>query len=88
MLKIMAVLMSLPAGQNAPRSGTGKPLKKKLFSQNKGQKNEVKLFLDSAKSGGGSPISLAEIYSASEVCFAVLESIRSGRCMKLSAPRE
>ena len=68
--------------------GKGRPYKKKLMSQDKGQKNEVKLFLNCILKGGPPPISLEEIFSASQVCFAVLESIRSGRCIKLSAPQE
>lgn len=63
--------------------GKGRPYKKKLVSQDKGQKREVRLFLDAVKNGGKTPILLAEIFSASQVCFAVLESIRSGTVVKL-----
>ena len=65
--------------------GKGRPYKKKLISQDKGQKQEVRFFLDAVKSGGENPIPLAEIFSASEVCFDILESLRSGKCIKLSA---
>ena len=64
--------------------GKGRPYKKKLMSQDKGQKNEVRRFVDAAKSGDKCPISLAEIFSASEVCFGILKALRSGTCIKLS----
>ena len=67
--------------------GKGKPYKKKLMSQDKGQKNEVRLFLDAVKNGDVCPIPLEEIWSASEVCFGILESIRTGQSIKLSAPQ-
>ena len=65
--------------------GKGRPCKKKLMSQDKGQQNEVKSFLNCILKGGHPPISLEEIFSASEVCFAILESLRSGTCIRLSA---
>ena len=67
--------------------GKGRPYRKKLLSQDKGQKNEVRLFVDAVKSGGESPIPLAEIFSASEVCFGILEAIRTGQSKRLSAPQ-
>jgi len=65
--------------------GKGKPYKKKLVRQDKGQKNEMRLFLDAVKRGGKSPIPLGEIFIASEVCFKIIESIRTGKNVKLSS---
>ena len=64
--------------------GKGRPYKKKLVSQDKGQKNEVGLFIEAVKNGDVCPIPLEEIWSASEVSFGILESIRTGRSIKLS----
>ena len=65
--------------------GKGRPYKKKLMSQDKGQKNEVRFFLDAVKRGVEGPIPLGEIFSKSEVCFGILESLRSDKCIRLSA---
>ena len=57
---------------------------KKLFNQNKGQKSEVQAFVDAILNGTGSPISLEEIFSASLATFKIIESIRTGECVRLS----
>jgi predicted dehydrogenase len=67
--------------------GIGRPYRKKLMSQDKGQKQEVRFFLDAVKSSGENPIPLAEIFSTSEVCFGILEAIRTGQSKRLSAPQ-
>ena len=64
--------------------GKGKPYKKKLFNQNKGQKNELKLFFDAITRGIKSPIPLNEIFLTSKVCFKIIESIRTGKNIKIS----
>jgi polar amino acid transport system substrate-binding protein len=64
--------------------GKGKPYKKKLISQNKGQKNELKLFFDAITRGIKSPIPLNEIFLTSKVCFKIIESIRTGKNIKIS----
>lgn len=56
----------------------GKKKKKKLLSQDKGQKAEVKHFIEAILNGTRAPISFEEIYSASLVTFKVIESIRTG----------
>ena len=63
--------------------GKGKPYKKNLLSQDKGQKSEVRLFLDAVREGREAPIPVGEIWSASEVCFGILESLRTGEAVKL-----
>ena len=57
---------------------SGNKKTKKLMSQDKGQKNEVKQFIEAILNGKGVPISFEEIYSASLVTFKILESIRMG----------
>ena len=64
--------------------GKGRPYKKKLMSQDKGQKNEVHLFLEAVKQGKECPIPMEEIWSASEVCFGILESVRTGQSINLT----
>jgi len=63
--------------------GTGRPFKKKLFSQAKGQKDEVKSFLDSILKGGPPSIPLDEIFNTSEVTFRIIESLRTGKAINL-----
>ncbi|MCJ7603813.1 MAG: bi-domain-containing oxidoreductase [Desulfobulbaceae bacterium] len=56
--------------------GSGKPYRKKLFGQDKGQKKMIAEFLGAIKSGGIPPIGLDEIFSATRATFAVLESLQ------------
>lgn len=57
--------------------GKGKPQKIKLSSQDKGQKNMIKNFIDGLKSGV-SPISMDEIFADTVATFAVIKSIQEG----------
>jgi predicted dehydrogenase len=61
----------------------GKKNKKSLFSQNKGQKNEVGSFLESIRKGGSPPIPFEEIYYASLVPFKIIDSIRRSESVSL-----
>ncbi|MBW2062858.1 MAG: bi-domain-containing oxidoreductase [Deltaproteobacteria bacterium] len=61
----------------------GKKKKKTLLSQDKGQKNEINLFLESLSKGAGEIIPFEEIYSASLVTFKIIESIQRGESLKL-----
>ena len=61
----------------------GKKKKKKLFSQDKGQKNEVKVFLDAVRNGHGPPIPYDELFSTSLVTFKILKSIQTGQTQKI-----
>jgi len=56
----------------------GRKREKKLSVQDKGQRAEVRAFIEAVRDGGESPISLAEIFSATEASFAAMESIRTG----------
>ncbi len=61
----------------------GKKEVEKLLSQNKGQKNEVKRFIESIRKGTGNPIPWKEIYSASLATFKIMESIRSSKAVTI-----
>ena len=63
--------------------GSKKPFRKKLLSQDKGQKNEVKDFINSILHGGPPIIPLEEIFSTTEATFKILESIKTGNAFKL-----
>jgi len=54
-----------------------KHVDKKYFFQDKGQKNEVKSFLNSILNGNASPIPFEQIYNTSLVTFKILESLHS-----------
>jgi polar amino acid transport system substrate-binding protein len=64
--------------------GRWRPFKKTLWTQDKGQKTEVKAFLDAVRKGGAAPIPIAEIFSATDVTFKILESLRTGRVIALT----
>ena len=61
----------------------GKRKEKKLLVQDKGQKNEIRLFLDAVMEGGTSPIPFDELCMSSQVTFMVLESLRTGNSVRL-----
>jgi polar amino acid transport system substrate-binding protein len=56
-----------------------KSTKKKLFSQDKGQKSEVDSFIEAVCAGQSSPIAFDEIYSTAVVAFKAIESLRINR---------
>ncbi|MGO3181906.1 MAG: bi-domain-containing oxidoreductase [Aequorivita sp.] len=58
--------------------GKGKPSKKKLFNQNKGQKEMVKAFVNGLLKDGKSPIPMEDIFAITRATFKVLESIKNG----------
>lgn len=60
-----------------------KKKEKKLLSQNKGQKDEVKLFIEAILKGSGNVIPFEEIYSASVVTFKIIESLHTGKCVRI-----
>ncbi len=61
----------------------GRKKQKKLINQDKGQKVQVHSFVNAIAQGGPPPISLEEIHSATFATFKILESIRTGECIKL-----
>lgn len=64
--------------------GVGRPYRKKLFSQDKGQEEMIKAFLGAIKNGTAQPISMAEIFCVTRATFAVLESIQKKGMVSIS----
>jgi predicted dehydrogenase len=58
--------------------GKRKHSKKKLFNQNKGQKEMVSAFIDGLLSSGKAPIPFDEIIAVTKASFKILESIKQG----------
>ena len=63
--------------------GNREPSKKRLLSQDKGQKNEVLQFIEAVQYGKDQLIPFEEIYSTSLVSFRILESIQLGETVAL-----
>jgi predicted dehydrogenase len=63
--------------------GIGRPYRKKLMSQEKGQKNEVRGFIDSILKGAAPIIPLNEIINTTDVTFKIIESIKTGKVVKV-----
>jgi len=63
--------------------GKGRPYRKKLMSQDKGQKNEVRRFVDLILHGGPPLIPLEELFSSTEVTFKIIESLRTVKVIHL-----
>ncbi len=61
----------------------GNKKSKKLLSQDKGQKTEVKQFIGAILNGTGEVIPFEEIYSTSLATFKIVDSIISGKCLKI-----
>ena len=61
----------------------GKKKVKKMMSQDKGQKTEVRRFVEAIRNGAGEVIPYVDIHSASMVTFRIIESIRTGECVKI-----
>ena len=57
--------------------------RKKLWSQDKGQKVMVQLFIDAILQGGTSPIAFDDIYTVTLTTFKILESLRIGQSVKI-----
>ncbi|MDD4357575.1 MAG: bi-domain-containing oxidoreductase [Smithellaceae bacterium] len=60
----------------------GKKTEKKLFSQDKGQKQEIVEFINAIRSGS-SAISFDEIFSTTLLTFKIIESLRTGLAIRL-----
>lgn len=63
--------------------GKGSTFKKKLFSQDKGQKEMVRTFLNAVKHGGQPPIPFEDILAVTQSTFAALESLRMRSTLKI-----
>ncbi len=58
--------------------GKGKPKKKKILNQNKGQKEMVEAFVNGLLKEGKAPIPFKEVIAVTKASFKVLESIKQG----------
>jgi len=58
--------------------GKGKPFKKKLMNQDKGQKSMVESFISSIESNGNVPIPFEETYLTTLATFKAMQSIYNG----------
>jgi predicted dehydrogenase/threonine dehydrogenase-like Zn-dependent dehydrogenase len=58
--------------------GKGKPFKKMIINQNKGQKEMVGAFIESLLKNGSSPIPYEDIYAVSKAAFLTLKSLQNG----------
>lgn len=63
--------------------GKGKPYKKKLVNQDKGQKVMVGAFLDATKNEAPMPISFQETFVATLCTFKIIESIRNSQMVRV-----
>lgn len=61
----------------------GKRKERRLMSQDKGQKSEVAGFVEAVRNGTGPLIPFEEIHSTTNAAIMVLESLRTGQCIKL-----
>ena len=61
----------------------GRKKEKKLINQDKGQKVQVQSFVKAILNGSAPPISPVDIHSATLATFKIIESIRTGECVKL-----
>ena len=61
-----------------------KKFKKKLLSQDKGQKTMVASLFEAIKTGKPSPINFDELYSATEATFNIIKSIRAGKIVSFN----
>jgi len=68
--------------------GGAKPARKKLMSQDKGQKNMVAAFLTAIRDGSDCPIPLSETLATTIATFSALESLRSGQAVNLAVTTE
>jgi polar amino acid transport system substrate-binding protein len=60
-----------------------KAFKKKILSQDKGQREMVRAFIDTIKNGQILPISFEEIYTATFATIKIIESIRSKNSLSI-----
>ncbi|MBT8490126.1 MAG: oxidoreductase, partial [Deltaproteobacteria bacterium] len=61
----------------------GKKKENKLLSQDKGQKTEIKAFIEALVKAEGHAIPTADLFKTSLISFKVVESLLSGRCIDL-----
>jgi len=62
----------------------GRPYRKKLLSQDKGQKIMVQAFISAILNGQATPIPFEEIHAVTWATLEVLESVRTGQVVRLN----
>lgn len=65
--------------------GNGKPERKKLLNQNKGQECMVRTFIDRIKNGGASLIRVDEIFAVTRTTFCIIESLQNRQAVSILA---
>jgi len=66
--------------------GSGKPVRKKLLNQDKGQQAMVAAFVAAIKNQGESPIPFAETYVSTAAIFATLRSLQTRQAVAIEKP--
>ena len=64
-------------------STKGKPHRKQLLSQDKGQNHAIQASLETVRKGTTQPVPLDQLLSTSRVCFAILEPLKSSSSIRL-----
>ena len=64
--------------------GRGKPVRKKLLNQDKGQKLMVQAFLKAARNGDEPPISFDETWATTMSTFKIIQSLKTGESMDIN----
>jgi predicted dehydrogenase len=64
--------------------GDGRPFRKKLFSQDKGQKDMVRAFVEVVGAGGAAPIPFEDIYAVTLTTFKIMESLQKRQAVGLT----
>lgn len=65
--------------------GTGRPFRKKLRSQDKGQKNMVQAFIESIQEGTPAPIPFHDIEAVTLTTFKILESLQKKQAVRVNS---
>ncbi|MGQ9689226.1 MAG: bi-domain-containing oxidoreductase, partial [Desulfobaccales bacterium] len=63
--------------------GQGRRQTKKLLAQDKGQKQEVRAFVEAILQGTGPPIPFDELYCTSLATFRIVEALRGGKVVRI-----
>ena len=64
--------------------GDGRPYSKRLFSQDKGQKEMVRAFVGAVRAGGAAPIPFEDIYAVTLTTFKIMESLQKRQAVDLN----
>ncbi len=65
--------------------GAGRPQRKRLWNQHKGQAAMVSAFIEAVRNGGPSPISWPELHAVTQATFAACESLRQRTAVMVHA---